>query len=50
MLAIAATSAAFGIAWSVSGQADSGAVITVLSLVVLIAGLHLFGRTGPDQT
>ena len=47
-LLIGATSLPLGIAFSAVGQALPGSVITVLGLAILIAGLHTFGRAGPD--
>jgi hypothetical protein len=37
-----------GIALSAVGQTLAGSVITVGALAVLIAGLHTYGRSGPD--
>jgi hypothetical protein len=37
-----------GIALAATGQSTIGSVVTVIGLAVLIAGLHTFGRAGPD--
>jgi hypothetical protein len=37
-----------GIALSAIGEASFGSIITLLGLAVLIAGLHTYGRAGPD--
>lgn len=49
LLAIGATTALVGIAIAATGDPTSGGVVTVASLVLLIYGLHRFGRTGPDE-
>lgn len=48
LLATAATVTLVGIALSASEQQAVGAWVTLAGLVALIAGLHRFGRTGPD--
>jgi hypothetical protein len=40
---------ALGIGLSAVGQSLAGSVVTVVALAVLMAGLHAFGRTGPDE-
>lgn len=49
LLAVGATTVLVGIAIAATGDPPTGGVITVLSLVLLIYGLHRFGRTGPDE-
>ncbi len=48
LLAIGTTTVLVGIAVAATGDPTSGGVVTVVSLVLLIYGLHRFGRTGPD--
>ena len=45
----AALSAAAGIFLSLTEYADMGKWLAVVGVVLLIVGLHRFGRTGPDQ-
>jgi hypothetical protein len=40
--------AALGIGLSLTDYADYGKWLSVLGVVLLIVGLHRFGRTGPD--
>jgi hypothetical protein len=47
LLAFCSTSALVGIALSVT-ETPGGPIITVASLLLLLVGLHRFGRTGPD--
>ena len=42
--------AALGICLSLTEYGDYGKWITVLGVVLLIVGLHRFGRSGPDET
>ena len=44
-----ATLLPLGIALSAIGAPSMGSVVTVLGLAGLIAGLHTFGRAGPDR-
>ena len=44
----AALCAAVGIAASLSEAADYGKWLTVVGVLLLILGLHRFGRSGPD--
>ena len=44
----AGLSAALGIALSITEYADLGKWITVLGVLLMIFGLHRFGRSGPD--
>jgi hypothetical protein len=37
-----------GIALAAIGRSTVGSALTVIGLAVLIAGLHTFGRAGPD--
>jgi len=37
-----------GIALAAIGQSTTGSMLSVIGLAVLIAGLHTFGRAGPD--
>jgi hypothetical protein len=39
-----------GIAASVLGSEDVGAVLTITGLVMLLWGLHRLGRLGPDPS
>ncbi len=48
-LGIGVTTVLVGIAIAATGDPSTGGVITVGSLVLLIYGLHRFGRTGPDE-
>lgn len=48
LIAVAATGALVGVAFSVSGHDGLGAYLTVGTLVLLLVGLHRFGRSGPD--
>jgi hypothetical protein len=43
-----ATLLPIGIALSAVGQGQLGAIGTVVALALLIAGLHTYGRAGPD--
>jgi hypothetical protein len=45
----AALCAAAGIFLSITEYADTGKWLTVIGVVLLIIGLHRFGRTGPDE-
>jgi hypothetical protein len=45
----AALCAALGIFLSITEYADTGKWLTVVGVVLLIVGLHRFGRTGPDE-
>jgi len=45
----AALCAAAGIFLSLTEYADSGKWLAVVGVVLLIVGLHRFGRTGPDE-
>lgn len=38
-----------GLALVGTGPSDAGKVLTVLALVVLIYGIHRFGRLGPER-
>ena len=49
LLAGGATLTVFGIAMSTGEQGSIASVLTLGGLVLLIGGLHRFGRTGPDQ-
>jgi hypothetical protein len=48
LLGGAAAATAAGIAFSAGGWATLGSVITVAGLLGMVAGLHRFGRLGPD--
>jgi hypothetical protein len=37
-----------GIALSAVGEASLGSIVSILGLAGLIAGLHTYGRAGPD--
>jgi hypothetical protein len=37
-----------GIALSAIGEASLGSIVSILGLAGLIAGLHTYGRAGPD--
>jgi hypothetical protein len=43
-----ATVLPIGIALAAIGHSTAGSTLTVIGLAVLIAGLHTFGRAGPD--
>jgi hypothetical protein len=45
----AALCAAAGIFLSITEYADTGKWLAVIGVVLLIVGLHRFGRTGPDE-
>ncbi|HEX3852146.1 MAG TPA: hypothetical protein VHW01_14340 [Polyangiaceae bacterium] len=45
----AALCAAAGIFLSLTEYADTGKWLAVVGVVLLIVGLHRFGRTGPDE-
>ena len=49
LLSIGVTTVLVGIAIAATGDPPTGGVVTVLSLALLIYGLHRFGRTGPDE-
>jgi hypothetical protein len=49
LLATGATLTVFGIAMSTGEAASLASVLTLGGLLVLIVGLHRFGRTGPDR-
>ena len=48
MVKIAGACAALGIASSLTEYADYGRWLTVLGVLLLIVGLHRYGRSGPD--
>jgi len=48
LIAAGATLAVAGIAMSVSELRDIGSWLTVGALVIVILGIHRFGRCGPD--
>ncbi len=45
----AAIAAALGIGLSITEYADYGRWLAVAGVLLLIAGLHRFGRMGPDE-
>jgi hypothetical protein len=45
----AATCAAVGIAASITEYVDYGRWLTVIGVLLLVAGLHRYGRLGPDE-
>lgn len=47
-LLVGATVLPAGIALAAIGQSVAGSMVTIIGLAVLIAGLHTFGRAGPD--
>jgi hypothetical protein len=49
LIRIAATTALAGIGLAATGDAGLGALFTLPSLILLIYGLHRFGRSGPDE-
>jgi hypothetical protein len=49
LLAAGLTAVVVGIALSVTDSAALGSWLTVGALVLVILGLHRFGRTGPDR-
>lgn len=49
LLAVGVTTLVVGIAIAATGDPPTGGVVTVASLILLIYGLHRFGRTGPDE-
>ncbi len=44
-----ATLLPLGIAGSATGARIAGAIATLIGAALLIAGLHTFGRAGPDE-
>ncbi|HEX9296354.1 MAG TPA: hypothetical protein VF881_10975 [Polyangiaceae bacterium] len=48
-LVAGATMLPIGIALSAVGQSDIGSLVTIGGLAAIIAGLHTFGRAGPDK-
>ena len=38
-----------GIALAATGRAEVGSVVTLAAWAAMIAGLHTFGRAGPDE-
>ena len=44
-----ATLLPIGIALSATGAASLGSVVSLVGLAGLIAGLHTYGRAGPDR-
>lgn len=49
LLAAGATLTVFGIAMSTGEAASLASVLTLGGLLLMIVGLHRFGRSGPDQ-
>ena len=49
LIKVAATCAALGIALSITEYGDYGQWLTILGVVSMIAGLHRWGRSGPDE-
>jgi hypothetical protein len=49
LLAAGATLTVFGIAMSTGELASIASVLTLGGLLLVILGLHRFGRTGPDR-
>jgi len=49
LLAAGATLTVFGIAMSTGELASISSVLTLGGLLLVILGLHRFGRTGPDR-
>jgi hypothetical protein len=43
-----ATLLPIGIALSAVGESSLGSIVSIVALAILIAGLHTFGRAGPD--
>jgi len=44
-----ATALPIGIALSAVGASSLGSFLTVIALAAIIAGLHTYGRAGPDR-
>ena len=49
LIRVAALCAAAGIFLSITEYADTGKWLAIIGVVLLIVGLHRFGRTGPDE-
>jgi hypothetical protein len=49
LIRAAALCAAAGIFLSITEYADTGKWLAIVGVVLLIVGLHRFGRTGPDE-
>lgn len=47
-LLIGATSLAVGIGTAAIGQGSLGSFVIVLGAALMVAGLHTYGRAGPD--
>jgi hypothetical protein len=43
-----ATFLPIGIALSAIGESSLGSIVSIVALAILIAGLHTYGRAGPD--
>jgi hypothetical protein len=48
ILLAGATGLPCGIVLTVTGHPGASAVVTIIALALLIAGLHTYGRAGPD--
>ena len=49
LIRVAGASAALGIGASLTEYAEVGTWLTVAGVLLLILGLHRFGRSGPDE-
>jgi hypothetical protein len=49
ILAVGATVALLGIALSAGGSPEFGSWVTITGLLLLLVGLHRFGRSGADE-
>jgi hypothetical protein len=47
-LVVGTTLLPFGIALAATGESSPGSFVTLVGLAILVAGLHTFGRAGPD--
>ncbi len=48
-IAAGTSTAIAGIGLSATGASGAGSLVTVVGLAILIAGIHTFGRKGPDE-